>query len=101
MLVLGRREGEAILIEGGIRIVVVSCDKHGVRLGIEAPSTVRILRGELAEQVASENQRATVLADSDWLAVLGAGASATTTGNGAAPVSGLGTVASAPEGSAP
>jgi carbon storage regulator len=63
MLVLGRKEGESILIEGGIRIVVVACDKGGVRLGIEAPSALRILRGELAQQVASENQRASVPVD--------------------------------------
>lgn len=72
MLVLGRKEGESILIEGGIRIVVVSCDKGGVRLGIEAPTALRILRGEIAAQVASENQRASVPANSDWLAALGA-----------------------------
>lgn len=71
MLVLGRKEGESILIEGGIRIVVVSCEKGGVRLGIEAPAALRILRGEIAAQVASENQRASVPANSDWLASLG------------------------------
>lgn len=72
MLVLGRKEGESILIEGGIRIVVVACDKGGVRLGIEAPAELRILRGEIAQSVATENQRATVPADSSWLASLGA-----------------------------
>ena len=61
MLILGRREGDSILIEGGIRIVVVSCDRGGVRLGIEAPSDVKILRGEIAEKVALENQRATTV----------------------------------------
>lgn len=71
MLILGRREGDSILIEGGIRIVVVSCDRGGVRLGIEAPSDVKILRGEIAEKVALENQRATaVAATSPWLASL-------------------------------
>jgi carbon storage regulator len=58
MLILGRREGDSIIIDGGIRIVVVSCDRGGVRIGIEAPNTVKILRGEIAEQVAKENQRA-------------------------------------------
>ncbi len=67
MLVLGRKEGESILIEGGIRIVVVACDKGGVRLGIEAPSSLRILRGELAQQVASENQRASVPVNAEVL----------------------------------
>ena len=56
MLILGRREGDSILIEGGIRIVVVSCDRGGVRIGIEAPSAVKILRGEIAEKIALENQ---------------------------------------------
>ncbi len=72
MLVLGRKEGESILIEGGIRIVVVACDKGGVRLGIEAPAELRILRGEIAQQVASENQRASVPADAGWLSAFGA-----------------------------
>jgi carbon storage regulator len=70
MLILGRREGESILIEGGIRIVVVSCDRGGVRIGIEAPAEVKILRGEIAEKVALENQRATAASTSPWLASL-------------------------------
>jgi len=71
MLILGRREGEAILIEGGIRIVVVSCERGSVRLGIEAPSDVKILRGEIADKVAQENQRATTVSTaSPWLAAL-------------------------------
>ena len=60
MLILGRREGESILIEGGIRIVVVACERGGVRIGIDAPSSVKILRGEIAETIAHENRRATV-----------------------------------------
>ena len=76
MLILGRREGDSILIEGGIRIVVVSCDRGGVRIGIEAPSAVKILRGEIAEKIALENQRATtVSSESPWLASLVAAAS--------------------------
>jgi carbon storage regulator len=60
MLILGRRVGDAILIDGDIRLVVLSCDKHGVKLGIDAPATVKILRGEVAARVAEENQRAQV-----------------------------------------
>lgn len=72
MLILGRRVGDSILIEGGIRIVVVSCDRGGVRLGIEAPAQTKILRGEIAQQVESENKRATAGADANaWLAQLG------------------------------
>ncbi|WP_337171965.1 carbon storage regulator [Gemmatimonas aurantiaca] len=72
MLILGRREGDSIIIDGGIRIVVVSCDRGGVRIGIEAPNNVKILRGEIAQQVAQENQRAAAPADASWMATLGA-----------------------------
>lgn len=58
MLVLNRRPGEAIILDGGIRVVVLSCDKRGTRLGVEAPATTGILREELVKQVATENARA-------------------------------------------
>ena len=73
MLILGRREGDSILIEGGIRIVVVSCDRGGVRIGIEAPPELKILRGEIAQQVASENLRASAgPASGAWIQSLAA-----------------------------
>ena len=58
MLILSRRVGDAILIDGGIRIVIIACDRKGVRIGVEAPSDVSILREEIVTQIASENQRA-------------------------------------------
>jgi carbon storage regulator len=60
MLILSRKTGDAIVIDGGIRIVVVQCDRGGVRIGIEAPPATTILRAELLDQVAAENQRASV-----------------------------------------
>ena len=73
MLILGRREGDSILIEGGIRIVVVSCDRGSVRIGIEAPPELKILRGEIAQQVATENQRASASQGAGaWIESLGA-----------------------------
>ncbi len=68
MLVLSRRPGDAILIDGGIRIVVLACDHRGVRIGIEAPSKVGIVREEIVSQIAEENRRATnVDAARAWL----------------------------------
>jgi len=58
MLILTRREGDAIYIDGGVRIVVLSVDRKGVRLGIEAPSDVRILRGEIVAEVESATKGA-------------------------------------------
>lgn len=63
MLILSRRVGDAILVEGGIRIVIIACDRKGVRIGVEAPSDVSILREEIVTQIASENQHATATAD--------------------------------------
>ncbi len=60
MLILSRKAGDAIVIDGGIRIVVVQCDRGGVRIGIEAPPETTILRAELLDQVAAQNQRASV-----------------------------------------
>ena len=60
MLILSRRAGDAIIIEGGIRIVVLDSDRRGVRLGIEAPTHVSIVREEIVTQIADENRRANV-----------------------------------------
>ena len=58
MLILSRRPGDAILIDGGIRIVVLATDGRGVRLGIEAPAKIGIVREEVVERIAEENRRA-------------------------------------------
>ena len=47
MLVLTRKRGEKVVIGGGITVTVVAVTGNGVRLGIDAPEQVRILRGEL------------------------------------------------------
>ena len=68
MLILSRKPGDAILIGDGIRVVVVSSDRRGVRLGIEAPSDVTILREEIVEQITEENRRASATPEaSEWL----------------------------------
>jgi len=47
MLVLSRKPGERICIGGGICVTVVTIRGQGVRLGIEAPAHVPIVREEL------------------------------------------------------
>lgn len=49
MLVLTRKSGEKVVIGDDITITVVQVDGHRVRIGIDAPPDVSILRGELAE----------------------------------------------------
>jgi len=50
MLVLMRRLGESIVIDGGIRVTVVSVQGERVRIGIEAPPDVRVDRQEVHER---------------------------------------------------
>lgn len=47
MLILGRKEGETLLIGEDIRISVLTAEKGRVRLAIDAPKSVPILRSEL------------------------------------------------------
>jgi len=70
VLILARRPGESIVIDGGITLVVLSSDRGGVRLGIEAPASVTILRGEIAEAVADSNRGAAAAQAADWVARL-------------------------------
>jgi carbon storage regulator len=50
MLVLSRKLGEQIVIDGNIRVTVVSIKGNQVRLGIEAPPSVMVDRSEVRER---------------------------------------------------
>jgi carbon storage regulator CsrA len=54
MLVLTRKPMETIKIGNDVVIKVICTGTKSVRIGIEAPESVRILRGELAEYPATE-----------------------------------------------
>ena len=58
MLILTRKKDEAIRLGEDIRIVLVQIKGGQVRLGIECPSTMRVLREELYEAVRQENLKA-------------------------------------------
>ena len=47
MLVLTRKVGEMVVIDGCITITVVSVDGNKIRLGIAAPPEVRVDREEI------------------------------------------------------
>jgi carbon storage regulator CsrA len=55
MLVLARKLDEAITIGDNIVVKVISVDKGVVKLGIDAPSDVSIVRNELLEDVKDSN----------------------------------------------
>lgn len=58
MLVLSRKPQESIVIGGNIIVTVLQIDHDRVKIGIEAPAAITILRHELCEEVRSENIRA-------------------------------------------
>lgn len=58
MLILSRKEDEIIKLGNDITIKVVSINKGGVKIGIDAPRDMMILRGELVREIANENIQA-------------------------------------------
>ena len=57
MLVLSRKVGERIRIGDGITVTVVRVTGGGVRLGIEAPAELPVVREELYQQLQAEQQQ--------------------------------------------
>lgn len=55
MLVLARRVGERVLIGDDIAVTIVKSGPTGVRIGIEAPPEMSVVREELAELMATED----------------------------------------------
>lgn len=58
MLVLVRRREESLVIRGDIVVTVLGVEGDRVKLGIDAPREISILRRELCEQVSTENRAA-------------------------------------------
>ena len=54
-LVLTRRIGETIVINGNIRVTIRSISGHQVKVGIDAPREVSINRQEIQERIDAEN----------------------------------------------
>jgi carbon storage regulator len=71
MLVLSRKIGESISIGDNINIKVVSIEKGSVKLGIDAPKNVIILREELKQAVTSINKEAETTVDTNELLAFG------------------------------
>lgn len=49
MLILRRKKNESILIGDNIRITLLECASDGVRIAIDAPKQISIIREELSE----------------------------------------------------
>jgi carbon storage regulator CsrA len=67
MLVLSRKCEQSLLIGDNIVVTVLSVDGDRVKLGVDAPRSVAILRHEIFEQVRSANTTAATDTASDNL----------------------------------
>ena len=56
MLVLTRSKDQKIVIGKDVEITVVSCDDGRVKLGIDAPSSISIVRKELLEKASAKER---------------------------------------------
>ncbi len=59
MLILGRKEKEVIHIGNDVTISIESIARGMVKLGIDAPKELLVLRGELKEKIIASNLKST------------------------------------------
>lgn len=58
MLVVKRKIGESIVIGDNIEVKIVKIEDGSVKVAIEAPRDITVLRKELVEEVINENKEA-------------------------------------------
>ena len=56
MLVIGRKAKESFIIGDNIVITILSIDRDHVKIGIEAPREIPIMRGELFKAVQQQSE---------------------------------------------
>ena len=65
MLILTRKSGEGLFIGDDIRITILEIRGKQIRLGIEAPTSVVVLREEIYRRIQEENLQAAGARDID------------------------------------
>ena len=58
MLVLTRKKNQSIVLNDNIELTVIEIQGDQVRIGINAPKDVKVLRKEVYIEIMEENQRA-------------------------------------------
>jgi carbon storage regulator len=66
MLVLSRKTGESIVIDGAIKVQVLEVKGNAVRLGIDAPKEIPVYRSELCERI-RENEMPPAASTGGWV----------------------------------
>ncbi len=65
MLILSRKPGQSLVIDGKIRVKVLEVEGGRVRLGIDAPPEVEVHREEVFEMISDANVKAAAGAPAD------------------------------------
>lgn len=55
MLVLTRKVGQSILINENIEVCILEVSEGAIKIGINAPKSVKVLRKEIISEVKNEN----------------------------------------------
>ena len=58
MLILSRKSGESIVIDGRIHVKIVRVEGDVVKLGVQAPMDVPVHRQEVYEEIQRSNKQA-------------------------------------------
>jgi len=65
LLILTRKIGEGIILGDDIRIAILEIRGKQIRIGIEAPANVVVLREEIYQRIQEENLQAAGVRDVD------------------------------------
>jgi carbon storage regulator len=58
MLILSRKPGETVVIDGRIRVKVIRVEGDVVKIGIDAPAEVSVHREEVYDEIQRNNKEA-------------------------------------------
>jgi carbon storage regulator len=58
MLVLSRKPNESIVIDGNVTVSVLRVDNENVRIGVQAPLEIPVMRKEIYEEIKTNNEKA-------------------------------------------
>jgi len=68
MLILTRKVGETIVIDGNVKVVIMGIEGKNIRIGVDAPRVVTVHREEIQERIDNGEPDKKFLreADDDW-----------------------------------
>lgn len=55
MLIIARKEGESFLIGDNVEVKILEINDGAIKVGIDAPRNIKIVRKELINQIKQEN----------------------------------------------